>query len=239
MSTNISSWPAKNDDKFLRDSMLSLFTAGKDAIASSLTWFFWLVSKTPAAEAKILQELKLLFSSKKRELSEEASEWPYVFDARDLSGLVYLHAVVCESLRLYPSVPLNSKTVLKEVVLPDGSLVKPGMQIVISLYSVGRMPWIWGEDCLEFKPERWIDDDGKLIRHDNMSKFVAFNLGPKTCLGKDTAFTQIKTVVAAVLFNFQVEVLEGQHTFFKPAITLHMGKGLKVKLQKRIIEYAT
>ncbi|KAI3952336.1 hypothetical protein MKX01_005203 [Papaver californicum] len=235
MSTNISSLPTKNNDKFLRDSMLSLFFAGKDAIASGLIWFFWLVSKTPAVDAKILEELKILFSSKKRELLQESHKWPYVFDARDLSGLVYLHAAICESLRLYPPVPLNSKTVLKEVVLPDGSFVKPGMQIIISFYSVGRMPWIWGEDCLEFKPERWIDDDGMLIRHENMSKFVTFNLGPRTCLGKDMAFTQIKAVVAAVLFNFQVEVLEGQHILPKPAISLHMENGLKVKLRKRDI----
>ncbi|KAI3966972.1 hypothetical protein MKX01_040613 [Papaver californicum] len=234
-STNVSFLPTQNDDKFLRDTMFSLFLAGKDALASGLIWFFWLVSKNPAAEAKILEELKLVYSLKKRELLQETHEWPYVFDAHYLSGLVYLHAAICESLRLYPPVPLNSKTVLKEVVLPDGSLVKPGMQIIISSYAVGRMPWIWGEDCRKFKPERWIDGDGRLIRHENMSKFVTFNFGPRTCLGKDMAFTQIKAVVAAVLFNFQVEVLEGQSIVPKPAITLHMEHGLKVKLQKRVI----
>ncbi|XP_026437710.1 alkane hydroxylase MAH1-like [Papaver somniferum] len=223
ISTNISSLPTKNDDKFLRDTMLSLFAAGNDAVSSGLIWFFWLVFKTPVVEAKILEELKLLFPRKRD------------FDARNLSGLVYLHAAICESLRLYPPIPLNGKTALKEVVLPDGSLVKQGMQIIISNYSVGRMSWIWGEDCLEFKPERWIDDNGKLIRHGNMSKFVSFNLGPRTCLGKDMAFTQIKAVAATVLFNFQVEVLEGQHSSLKPAFTLHMEKGLKVKLQKRVI----
>ncbi|KAI3952337.1 hypothetical protein MKX01_005204 [Papaver californicum] len=237
ISTNVSSLLTKNDDKFLRDTMFSLFlaVAGKDALASGLIWFFWLVSKNPAAEAKILEELKLLYSLKKRELLQETHERLYVFDARTLSGLVYLHAAICESLRLYPPVPLNSKTVLKEVVLPDGSLVKPGMQIIISSYAVGRMPWIWGEDCRKFKPDRWIDGDGRLIRHENMSKFVAFNFGPRTCLGKDMAFTQIKAVAAAVLFNFQVEVLKDQHILPKPATTLHMEHGLKVKLQKRVI----
>ncbi|KAI3966970.1 hypothetical protein MKX01_040611 [Papaver californicum] len=212
ISAHISSLPTKNDDEFLRDSMLSLLFAGKDSIASGLIWFFWL-----------------------RELLQETHELPYVFDARDLSGLVYLHAAVWESLRLYPQVPLNSKSVLKEVVLPDGSLVKPGMQILISFYSVGRMPWIWVEDCLGFKPERWIDNDGMLIRLENMSKFVTFNLGPRTYVGKDMAFTQIKAVIAAVLFNFQVEVLEGQHILSKPAVTFHMENGLNVKLRKREI----
>ncbi|KAI3869043.1 hypothetical protein MKW92_045627 [Papaver armeniacum] len=199
----IPSLTTKNYDKFLRDSMLNLFGAGNDSLASGIVWFFWLR--------------------------------PYVFDARDLSGLIYLHAAICESLRLYPPVPMNNKTVLKEVVLPDGNLVKPGIQILISYYSVGRMSWIWGEDCLEYKPERWIDSNGMLIRHENMSKFVPFNIGPRTCLGKDMSFKQIKAVVAAVLFNFQVEVLEGQHIYPKPGVSLLMQEGLKVKLQKRVI----
>ncbi|MCL7045749.1 hypothetical protein MKW94_002862 [Papaver nudicaule] len=160
-------WPHKYNDKFLRDSMLSLFLAGKDSIGSGLVWFFWFVSKTPSVEKKILEELKVLISTKTGKLFEH-NEWPWVFDSDDIKGLVYLHAAICESLRLYPPVPHNSKTVLNEAVLPDGSLIKPGMQILISFYSVGRMPWIWGEDCLEFRPERWIDEDGKLNLHENV-----------------------------------------------------------------------
>ncbi|KAI3836678.1 hypothetical protein MKW92_003646 [Papaver armeniacum] len=230
-TTTASSSP-NNDDKFLRDSMLSLLIAGKDALASGLNWFFWLVSKHPMVEKKILGELKVLMSSKTGKVLEY-HEWPWVFDSNDINGLVYLHAALCESLRLYPPVPTNRKTVLKEVVLPDGSLVKPGMKISLAFYSVARMPWIWGEDCLEYRPERWIDDDGKLKRYE--SKFFPFNLGPRTCLGKDMSFTHLKAVAAAVLFNFQVQVLEGQNVRPRASITLLMEKGLEVKIQKRVI----
>ncbi|OUZ99326.1 Cytochrome P450 [Macleaya cordata] len=212
-------------DKFLRDAMLSLFLAGKDTITSGLIWFFWLVSKTPSVEMKILEELKIC-------LKKDEIEWPCVFDSDNLKGLVYLHAALCESIRLYSPLPLNSKAVLKEDVLPDGTLVEPGIQIIISLYSVGRMQWIWGEDCLEFKPERWIDDDGKLS---HKPKLFAFNVGPRTCLGKDMSFTQMKVVVAAVLFNFHVEVVEDPHVCLKPTINLHMKNGLKVNIKKRDI----
>ncbi|KAI3992088.1 hypothetical protein MKX01_014979 [Papaver californicum] len=208
--------PHKNEDKFLRDSMHSLFSAGMDTIGSGLIWFFWLVSKTPSVEKKILEELKGLMSPKTGKLVLEYHDWPWVFDSGDINGLVYLHAALCESLRLYPPVPINSKTVLKEVVLPDGSLIKPGMQIIIPFYS------------------RWIDEDGKLNCHENASKFFTFNTGPRTCLGKDMSFTQTKAVVAAVLFNFEVQVLEGQLVRPKPAITLHMEKGLQVRIHKRV-----
>ncbi|KAI3904324.1 hypothetical protein MKW92_042208 [Papaver armeniacum] len=212
-TTTASSSP-NNDDKFLRDSMLSLLIAGKDALASGLNWFFWLVSKHPMVEKKILGELKVLMSSKTGKVLEY-HEWPWVFDSNDINGLVYLHAALCESLRLYPPVPTNRKTVLKEVVLPDGSLVKPGMKISLAFYS------------------RWIDDDGKLKRYE--SKFFPFNLGPRTCLGKDMSFTHLKAVAAAVLFNFQVQVLEGQNVRPRASITLLMEKGLEVKIQKRVI----
>ncbi|MCL7040711.1 hypothetical protein MKW94_025591 [Papaver nudicaule] len=153
--------------------LMRLFGIAGNTIASGLIWFFWLVSKTPSVEKKVLEELKELLSSKMGKLSEY-NEWPWVFHSDDINGLVYLHAALCESLRLYPAVPINSKTVLNEVVLPDGSLIKPGTQILIPFYSVGRMPWIWGEDCLEFKPERWIGVDGMLTRNENTSKFFTF-----------------------------------------------------------------
>ncbi|KAF6166565.1 hypothetical protein GIB67_005427 [Kingdonia uniflora] len=215
------------NDIFLRDTILNMFTAGRDTIASGLTWLLWLVTKTPHVEAKILEELKLIAKKDGSNI-----KFPWVFDSDDLKGLVYLHAALNESLRLYPPVPLNSKGVLKEDVLPDGSVVKPGMQIILSFYSEGRMPWIWGEDSLEFKPERWIDHDGK-IAHEPLSKFFTFNVGPRTCLGKGLAYTQLKSAVAAILFNFHIEVMEGQEIGLKPYITLHMKNKMLVKIRER------
>ncbi|KAF6140660.1 hypothetical protein GIB67_013953 [Kingdonia uniflora] len=169
------------NDMFVRDAIVNMFTAGRDTIASGLIWFLWLVTKTPRVEAKILEELKLVAKM-------EDPKIKCVFNSDDLKGLVYLHASLNESLRLCPPLPLNSKGVIKEDVLPDGSVVKPGMQIILSFYSEGKMPWIWGEDSLEFKLERWIDHEGK-IGYELMSKFFAFNVGPRTCFGKDIIYT--------------------------------------------------
>ncbi|MCL7047007.1 hypothetical protein MKW94_009461 [Papaver nudicaule] len=223
-------------DTFLRDEMLNFLIAGRDTISSGLSWFFWLVSKTPAVETKILEELIFLSSSKDREDETGSSirNWPWIFGAEDLKGLVYLHAALCESLRLYPPLPFNRKSVVKKDQLPDGSTVAPGIEILLSFYSVGRMPWVWGEDCLEFKPERWIAENGKLIT-EPVDKFFPFNIGPRTCVGKDISFTLMKSVVAAVLFNFHVEVVKGHHVCPKPFINLHMTNGLKVNIKKRTI----
>ncbi|XP_026398350.1 alkane hydroxylase MAH1-like [Papaver somniferum] len=228
----VSSLP--NKDIFLRDEMLTFLIAGRDTITSGLTWFFWLVSKTSAVETKILEELKFVLSTKNSEKETgSARKWPWIFGSEDLKGLVYLHAALCESLRLYPPLPINRKSAVKKDQLPDGSTVTPGIEILLSFYSVGRMPWIWGEDCLEFKPERWIAENGKLIT-EPLYKFFPFNIGPRTCIGKDISFTLMKSVVSAVLFNFHVEVVKGHHVCSKPFINLHMKNGLKVNIKKRV-----
>ncbi|XP_026437526.1 alkane hydroxylase MAH1-like [Papaver somniferum] len=228
-STSIFASLAKKDN-YLKDEMLNLFLAGRDTIKSALTYFFWLVSTTPFVEAKILEELKSSLITSR----STTNRWPWVFRSDDLKGLVYLHAALCESLRLYPPLPLNRKSVVKKDVLPDGSVVTPGMEILLSIYSVGRMPWIWGESCFEFRPERWIAENGKLIT-DQTSRFLAFNIGARSCLGKDASFTQMKSVVAAVLFNFHIEVVEGHHVCPKQGTTLYMKNGLQVNIKKRTV----
>ncbi|KAI3930619.1 hypothetical protein MKX01_037065 [Papaver californicum] len=201
--------------------MLNLFIAGRDTVTAGLIWFFWLVSKTPSIETRILDELSFVLCLKNRgEETMRNHAWPWVFDSDDLKGLVYLHAALCESLRLYPPLPLNRKSVVKKDVLPDGTLVTPGMEIILSFYSAGRMPWIWGEDCLEFKLERRIAGNGK-ISFEATSKF--FHL---------TSDREL-SVVAAVLFNFHIEVVEGHHVCPKPFINLHMKNGLKVNIKKK------
>lgn len=54
-------------DKFLRDATFNLLLAGRDT-SVALTWFFWLVSKNPSVETKIIDELKMISSVKKREM---------------------------------------------------------------------------------------------------------------------------------------------------------------------------
>ncbi|OUZ99321.1 Cytochrome P450 [Macleaya cordata] len=223
------------DDEFLRDTALTFLFAGRDTTGMALTWFFYLVLKNPHVEAKILEELKLVFSRKNTKGEDGPKpKKPWVFDVDDLKGMVYLNAALYECLRLYPSLPLNRKGALKEDILPDGTVVKPGMMIIISTYAMGRMEWVWGKDCLEFKPERWIDEDGKL-NHESMSKFFTFSVGPRTCLGKDMAFMLIKSAASAMLFNFHFELLEGQNIQPKPSITLKTKNGLKVRIKERVL----
>ncbi|KAI3949386.1 hypothetical protein MKW98_023323 [Papaver atlanticum] len=223
------------DDKFLRDTALTFLFAGRDSTGTALTWFFWLISKSPGVEEIILQELKEVLASKHGSGDigiDEKKASLKVFNAEELKGLVYLHAALCETLRLYPPLPMNRRIVVNEDVLPNGTVVKQGTKILISYYAMARMEWVWGEDCHELKPERWIDETGKLSP-EPLTKFFTFNAGIRNCIGKDMAFTQMKVVVASVMFNFEVGLLEGHVVKPKPSLVLHTKHGLKVRIKER------
>ncbi|KAL5987116.1 hypothetical protein ACLOJK_041112 [Asimina triloba] len=223
--------------KFLRDSAVTFMLGGRDTTSAALTWFFWLVSNNPRVEMNILEELKANFCLSKKQQAPDPSDHdqikiPTVFDAEELSGLVYLHAALCETLRLFPSVPFEHKFVVHDDVLPSGHMVRSNTKIFLSLFAMGRMESIWGEDCSEFKPERWISEQGKL-KHHPAFKFTAFNAGPRLCLGKDIAFTQMKVVATALLYNFHVEVVASHPVKPMSSIILHAKDGLMVKIRKR------
>ena len=216
----------KCDHKFLRDTILNFMIAGRDTTSSALTWFFWLVSKNPLVESKIREELESAIPEK------EDKKGRHTFKTEALNKLVYLHAALCETLRLYPPVPFQHKAPLQPDMLPSGHRVDPKMKILFSLYAMGRMTSIWGTDCLEFKPERWISERGR-IKHEPSYKFFAFNAGPRTCLGKEVAFTQMKAVAATIIHNYHVQVVEGHHVAPNVSIILYMKHGLMVRVSKR------
>ncbi|CAO2830531.1 unnamed protein product [Amaranthus hypochondriacus] len=145
--------------------------------------------------------------------------------------LVYLHGALCETLRLYPPVVFQAKSPIKPDILPSGHHVNPNMQIIFDMYAMGRMKSIWGDDCNEFKPERWITEKGK-IKHEPSYKFLAFNAGPRTCLGKDMAFTQMKIVAATIIQNYVIEAVEGHQVVPNLSIILHMKLGFKVRIYR-------
>lgn len=219
-------------DKFLRDTAVNLMLAGRDTTAAGLTWFFWLLSKNPDVESKILEELELKLKLNLN-LCHGGKIVADQLDAKDINSLVYLHAALCESLRLYPPVPFEHKAGVQSEVLPSGHNVEPEMKVLVSLYAMARMEGVWGEDCLEYKPERWISEKGR-IRYEPSYKFMSFNSGPRSCLGKDIALTQMKIMAVTLLQSYKIEVIDSHQVVPKTSIILHMKDGLKVRVKKRV-----
>ncbi|MCI33063.1 cytochrome P450 86A2-like, partial [Trifolium medium] len=131
-------------DKFLQHVALNFILAGRDTSSVALSWFFWLVIQNPRVEEKILREICTVLMETRGADMEKWTDEPLGFE--EVDRLVYLKAALSETLRLYPSVPEDSKHVVNDDVLPDGTFVPAGSSVTYSIYSAGRLKSTWGED---------------------------------------------------------------------------------------------
>ncbi|KAK9691411.1 hypothetical protein RND81_09G195200 [Saponaria officinalis] len=217
-------------DRFLRDICVNFLLAGRDSTSVALCWFFWLIDQHPQVEQNILEEIFGIIGQRK-DAGNDDCKASLVFQADEIKKMEYLHAAISESLRLYPAVPLDHKQVVEEDIFPDGTLLKRGTKVLYSIYSMGRMEAIWGTDCREYKPERWLKD-GRFMS-ESAYKFTAFNGGPRLCLGKDFAYYQMKFVAASILHCYHVKVVKNHPVQPKLSLTLYMKHGLRVNLIRR------
>ncbi|KAF5751884.1 cytochrome P450 family protein [Tripterygium wilfordii] len=215
-------------EEYIRDTVPGLAFAAYDTSSATLAWFFWLLSRNPAAETRIREELDNHFSTKK----EENKRMKTIFNKEELNKLVYLHSALCETLRLHPPAPFTRRNPVKADVLPSGHHITPETKVLLSAYAMGRMTSLWGEDCNEFKPERWIDEKGT-VKYETTSKFFSFGAGPRICPGRDVAFTVMKAASATIIYNYFVKVVETRPVTSKASIINEMKHGLRAKVTSR------
>ncbi|KAI5680127.1 hypothetical protein M9H77_01354 [Catharanthus roseus] len=216
-----------SDEDFVTDIVISFILAGRDTTSSALTWFFWILSKNPEVEKQILNEI-----------SEKTSESSIYDEVKDM---IYTHASLCESMRLYPPVPVDSKEAVANDVLPDGTRVKKGNRVTYHPYAMGRVKEVWGSDWAEFRPQRWLEWDSagagnwNFVARDAYT-YPVFQAGPRICLGREMAFLQMKRVVAGVLRRFRVipAMEEGEEPVFVSFLTSRMRDGFPVKIEERV-----
>ena len=96
-------------------------------------------------------------------------------------------------LRLYPSVPINSRTALEATTLPTGGgpdgtkpvMIRKGEAVGYSVYVMHRLKKLYGEDADSFRPERWDPDVENAVDLKNIGwGYLPFNGGPRICLGR-------------------------------------------------------
>lgn len=226
-----------SEEKFVTDIVISFILAGRDTTSSALTWFFWLLHKNKRVEEEIMREIKNT-GNQSRKKTEHSS----VFD--EVKEMIFTHAALCESMRLYPPVPADSKEAMDNDVLPNGLPVKKGTRVTYHPYAMGRVEKIWGPHWAEYRPERWLEGEENENGGDKRWKFVArdpysypvFQAGPRVCLGKEMAFLQMKRVVAGILGRFRVvpAVEEGFEPVYLPHLTSKMQGGLSVRIEERM-----
>ncbi|WVZ68494.1 hypothetical protein U9M48_017428 [Paspalum notatum var. saurae] len=220
----------EHSDDSLRDVVTNFLLAGRDTTSSGLSWFFWLISTRPDVEDRIVREIRAV-----RARSRHGSTGPSpTFSFDELRDMHYLHAAVTESMRLYPPVAMDMHGCKEDDVLPDGTFVGKGWLVSYSAYAMARVEDIWGKDCEEFKPERWLGGDDGAFRPESPFKYPVFHAGPRMCLGKEMAYIQMKSVIACVLERFIFRFVGGER---RPglvlSLSLRMEGGLPMQVSKR------
>lgn len=204
-----------NED-FIRDMVLNFLIAGRDTTAQALSWCFFLLMRNPEVEQRVLEEIQSVCGAR-----------DVTYD--DLNRLKYLHAVLSESLRLYPSVPYDSKVAISDDTLPDGTWIPRGTVVQFNPYSMGRSRKIWGDDAEGFRPERWVSAEPP-----NPYAYPVFNAGPRECLGKRLSLVEMKTLIVGVLRSVKL-TLSVPPEAIRPdtQLTIGMSSGLPCKVERR------
>ncbi|KAI3837788.1 hypothetical protein MKX03_017179 [Papaver bracteatum] len=225
-------------DKSLRDGVINFLLAGRDSTASTLSWFIYMIMMNPNVAEKIYIELIAFEENQAKEMmaydrtdpksfTQKLTQFASLLNYDSLGKLSYLHATITETLRLYPAVPQNSKGVLEDDVLPDGTKVRAGGLVNYVPYAMGRMVYNWGPDASLFNPDRWFNKEG-LFESASPFKFTAFNAGPRTCLGKDSSYLQMKITLAILCRFFNFHLTPDHPVKYKMTIALSMDHGLKL-----------
>ncbi|KAK3143932.1 hypothetical protein QOZ80_4AG0306770 [Eleusine coracana subsp. coracana] len=223
--------PGCFDNKYLRDIILNFVIAGRDTTAGTLSWFLYVLCRNERVQDRIAQEVRAVTTGDRNDF--DAREFVACLTEEAISKMHYLHATLTETLRLYPAVPVNVKHCNSDDTLPDGYAVRKGDMVHYQPYPMGRMKFLWGEDAEEFRPERWLDDDGVFVP-ESPFKFTAFQAGPRICLGKEFANRQMKIFVAVLLNLFRFQMLDGNSTMgYRLMLTLKMDGPMYVRLSLR------
>jgi fatty acid omega-hydroxylase len=234
----------EHDDSMLRDVVLNFLIAGRDTTAQALSWATYCILQHPEVEARIVAEVAGITSEPEAQAAaaKDAAAHAHAASGTAVSAgdvfapsydtvsheMRYTTATVMETLRLYPSVPKDIKEALADDVLPDGTKIPAGSVVAYLPYSMGRNEQLWPEP-LRFDPGRFLGDGAK----HSPFKFIAFNAGPRTCLGQHMAQVEATYVLATILRKYKLTTVPGQTITYTDSLTLPMQQGLMVTVARR------
>src|SRR5579863_994910 len=204
---------SRMSDKQLRDESITLFLAGHETTASTLSWTFWLVAQNPAVEKRFHEELHGVLGGRAPAMD-------------DLPKLPYLGHILTESLRLYPPAWGIARLAEEEHEIA-GYPVFPGYGMATAQWVVHRDPR-WFDAPLEFRPERW---EKGLAKQLPRFAYFPFGGGPRQCIGNTFALMEASVVLATIGQKFRFQLVPGQKVEPFASITMRPKSGIRVRLE--------
>ena len=198
------------------DEFLTIFIAGQETTANSLSFVLYEILSNPHVEAKIVNEI-----------NEVLKERDYVeFD--DLAKLKYLGQVLEEGLRKHAVVFSPSRFLAKGLTV-GGYHIPDGIGIISLQIFFSRNPEIW-KNPETFDPERFANVEN--IPDFSMTHFP-FSIGPRNCIGQTFAKFESKVILAKLLRKFQFKLLPGQTDRMEARVTNTPRDGVMCEVARR------
>jgi cytochrome P450 len=170
-------------DNEIRDSIISLITAGYETTSGALAWAIYTLLTLPGAWDNAADEVD-------RVLGDRPPA------AGDLDGLTYLNGVVHETLRLYSPGVISARRVMRDLWF-DGHRIRAGRLLIFSAYVTHRLPELW-PDPTEFRPARWHPDSPD-YRKPAPHEFIPFTGCLHRCFGAVMATTEMTVMLARLV----------------------------------------
>ncbi|XP_071081445.1 cytochrome P450 2J4-like [Haliotis cracherodii] len=172
---------------------VDLFLAGSEATSVALQWFLLYMARFPDTQQRCLDAVK----------KETGGGRPVSLADKD--KLTYIVATLNEVLRLASVAPLAPPHSVVKPVEIGGYNLDVNDLVMFHLYSCHMDPEFWTKPEV-FRPERWIDEDGKIIKN---PAFMPFGAGPRTCLGEPLVMMELFLFAANLLQRFEFRLEPG------------------------------
>ncbi|XP_031345332.1 probable cytochrome P450 304a1 isoform X2 [Photinus pyralis] len=172
---------------------IDFFFPSPNVIGPSLNMLWARLCNHPEVQAKIQTEIEQVVGRARLPNLDDRKNMPYT------------EAVIRESLRIDPVLPINTaRRVLEDTTLGGYSLPK-GTCLLISLSSANRDRRVWTDPDV-FKPERFLDADGNLLKKDIG---LSFGGGKRLCPGETFSRHAMFLVLSGLLQNFTFVPVDG------------------------------
>ena len=183
-------------DQELRDELVTLLLAGHETTATSVAWAIERLVRHPDKLARLVVEIDALSAASPEgdalnSSNGQADDPP----SRGTGGDEYMQAVISETLRVRPVVPLVVR-VLQAPLRVGARELPAGTRVVPSIYLTNRNPSVYDEPG-EFRPERFLERAGG--RDINPYSWIPFGGGIRRCIGASFATLEMKLMLQTML----------------------------------------
>ncbi|TVQ87169.1 MAG: cytochrome P450 [Chromatiaceae bacterium] len=207
---------ARMTDAQICDEVITLYLAGYDTTALTLSFCWYELARNPAIAARLHAELDAVLPARRPTLA-------------DLDRLPYTRMLFNEALRLYPPAYFLIRQVVRPVQI-GGHPIRPGAILITSPYVMHRHPAYWDEPE-RFHPERFADH---AERGWHRYRYFPFGGGPRVCIGNQFALLEGPLILATIARSYRFELREpGWQVQLEPQITLGPQGGMPLRLRRR------